>query len=270
MSEVNEQITEVNEIDNDENINSEEDKPSDEEIFDAIKLFGESLWDVFKTKKTSPLALYWRLLERVNPSEPLQIVKILLGFRKFCSEHETLIFEDRLDDLPRGALIRFGDSDRIAIPIQNFIYKSDSDTKSIIQKHLLTICAMIDPDEDKLAALQDKMKILGIDTSTKEGQFIEKILMKTKDSMQNVDASNPMSAMMGLAKSGVLTDMLNEFKGGGMNAKKLLGTMHGALGQIMNSGMMDMDPNELDNDEDDEDEDDEDEDEDEDENNKEE
>lgn len=215
---------------------------SNSKAYEAISSFVSDLWEVFgNPKKKSTLAIYKRLLDTTDPKDENRVTKVIEGFQKFLVVFENDIMNNNLDNIPRGTVIRFGTSDIVKLEIQKFIYQSEDDIQEAIRQHLITISAIIQPSKEKINSLRQmekrKLPELNIDSSTKEGAFINDIMNKAKDTMENVDTENPGAAIMGLLQSGVIQDMVtglqSSAQSGEMDMGKLLGTMQGAIGTLM-------------------------------------
>jgi len=208
------------------------------EAFAAIITFVNDLWDVFgKNNSANPLALYHRLIGRINMSDTEGIQKAVYGFSEFLKVHEPNLANNQLDKIPRGTVIKYGTSDKIHLEIQKFIYQSDSATKEAIVRHLLTISTILEPNKEKLAQLEKRIADLSIDTSTKEGKFVSNLMERAKTSMTSVNTEDPMQAMMSIFQSGIIQEMvvgLQQGVGSGeMNTQALLGVMQSAIGSIL-------------------------------------
>jgi hypothetical protein len=208
--------------------------------FNAVITFVHDIWDVFgNPKKATPLALYRRLIEHIKFADSDAINKVLNGFKEFFSMYEKSILSNNLDSIPRGVVIRYGESKSVYLDIQKYIYQTqkDPETRAAIRQHLVTISAILDPDSKKLEELDKRINELNIDLDSKEGEFITGIMHKAKSSMENVDTENPGQAIMGLLSSGVIQEMVSGLQygvsSGEMDMQKLLGSMQTAIGSIM-------------------------------------
>lgn len=210
------------------------------EAFSAIVSFVNDLWEVFgSTKTVTPLALYHRLIEHIKFTDSEGIQKAIAGFTTFMGEYETILVKNELSKIPRDTFIRYGDSDKVYLEIQKYLYlaRNDTCTIEVIRQHLLTICTILDPNKEKIAELEKRINELKVDTSTREGQFITGIMEKAKTTMEGVDTDDPMKAMMGIFSSGVIQEMVSGLQqgvgSGEMDMQRLLGTMQSAIGAIM-------------------------------------
>ena len=209
-------------------------------VFRAVKSFVDDLWNVFSTKGTSALAVYRRLLSTKLETDADALEKVKMGFARFLLAHEDKLVNNTLDTLPAGATIRYDKSDRIRIDIQKYYSRSDSVGKEAIRRHLINISYIMDPSEQKDAILAEEMSELGIESNTNEGRFIAGIVSKAKESMGDIDSTDPMQATMSLMSSGILQEMIGGLQAGTdsgeLDPRKLFDSMKGVVGQFMNAG----------------------------------
>lgn len=214
------------------------------EAFNAIVSFVNDLWDAFgNVKKASPLALYHRLIENIKFTDKESIKKVVDGFSSFLKQYELSVLKGEFDSVPQGTVIKYGANARICIEIQSFFHRSrnDKETLEVIKRHLLTIGMILDPREDKMAELESSQQasdamgamLPGLDMKTEEGQFISDILEDAKNSLQDVDTSNPMAAMMAIYKGGAFQKMMSGMQSGKMNPKSLAKMMKKTLNTLL-------------------------------------
>ncbi|HMP28086.1 MAG TPA: hypothetical protein PKD85_00715, partial [Saprospiraceae bacterium] len=223
------------------NVTKKSTSKKDREAFNAIFSFVGDIWDLFgQTKKVDPLVLYHRLISNTKLSDTDSIEKIIAGFKAFLTIYNDDVLKLTLDNIPKGTKIQYGTSERIYLDIQKFIHrtKNDEDSRQAIRDHLLNISCIIEPNSIKMAELEKLAKgEITVDTSTKEGAFINSIMQKAKAGMKNVDANNPMAAMAGIFQSGVVQDMMKGLQegvaSGDMKMDKLLGSMQSAIGSVL-------------------------------------
>lgn len=226
--------------------------------FTAIVNFVTDLVSVYGGgNKTSPLALYTRLVvNHIKFTETDRIDSALQGFNAFFDAHGASVIKCEWDRIPENTRIRYGQSDRIYLEIQKYIYQSRSNpgTLNAIREHLLTIQAILRPTDtsvlvqelEKMSAASNNAQLappsdfkaaLNIDENTNEGRFIAGIMNKTKDALEGFDTSNPATALVGLAQSGVVQELIGGLQGGvsggQLDMGKLLATMTGALQGLM-------------------------------------
>lgn len=206
--------------------------------FEAIVSFVKDLNEVFgSTTKATPISLYSRFVDHINPETHTEAMnKIVQGFETFFANNVGNLSEEKVGNIPRGTCIPY--SEKVHLEIQKYLYKADPETRSVIITHLLTIFAILHPDGKVLKNLERRTKgLIDIDTTTNEGQFINDLMEKAKDSMQDTDLSNPGNAMMGLFQSGVFGELMSGLESGSKNGsidmKKMMRTIRGALDSIL-------------------------------------
>lgn len=211
------------------------------QAFTAIKQFVDALSDIYDKKKgITPLGLYRRLLTFVKSdmSEEINIRKFLRGFALFYNKNNEYLVSDNLNRVPRGTHISY--SKNAYIDIQKFIYKSrnDLDILQQIRIHLLTIQAFLETDDAKADYLLQKVS--ETENFSVEDQFVNNIVQKAQTAIDGLDsesANNPMTAVSGLMKSGILTEMIvglqNQVGSGQMDPSRLLQSMQGTMSKVL-------------------------------------
>lgn len=214
------------------------------EAFTAVLSFVDDLWSVFgsdesKTKKKSPLYLYKYLVEKITFKDTNGINTVLNSFKAFFAVHEDSIMNDNLQNIPRDTVIRYGESPRVYLEIQKYIYQTQKDkpTQEAIRQHLITISSILEPNKKKLAELDKSLH--AISNNSNEGQFISDIMGRAQSKVNNlgdIDMNNPASAVMGLFQSGIITDMVAGMQegvaSGRMDPKKLMSTMQSMMSSM--------------------------------------
>src|SRR5207244_7793045 len=112
----------------------------------------------------------------------------------FINYEKCLKDVEELADIPRGTVIRYGESKTVFLEIQKYIFKGNEDDREIIRQHLVTIAATIDPSEKKLKALENSAPVLekmGLNDGSCEGQFVSAIMRKAKKSMEETNTDDP-------------------------------------------------------------------------------
>ena len=211
------------------------------EAFNAIVEFVNDLWIVFgDPKRSSPLALYRRLISHIKPTDVDAIDKILYGFKIFLTTYDDAILNNKLDLIPRGVTIQYSRSKAAFLEIQKYIYKTknEPDTRETIRIHLVTISAILEPSEKKLSELDKKIEDLTKGLNNKESEFISNIMTKAKDSFSDENmGTDPTQAILGLFSSGVIQDMVvgmqHGVSSGELDMHRLLGSMQNMLGNII-------------------------------------
>lgn len=200
--------------------------------YDAIKQFVDELFTVFGGGKPTPLALYYRIIQKIQPTETERIEQVVGGFTEFCSKYSSYLIEQD-KPFPENVNIGFVGSSKVYIQISTFIQQSDPESRNVIYSHLLAISSILEKDPERAKALTEKfsesvsstqgqmppiadiMKTVGLDTNSEEGKYVENIMSKVDGVVKNMnglDTSDPMTMIGALMSSGALTDM---FSGGG-------------------------------------------------------
>jgi hypothetical protein len=212
------------------------------QAFTAIKQFVDALADIYDKKKgVSPLGLYRRLLTfvKADQSEKINIQKFLRGFYEFYKTNNVHLVSNNLAQIPRGTHIVY--SKNAYIDIKKFIYKShrDGDILQQIRIHLLTIQAFLETDDAKADFLLQKVS--ETENLSAEDTFVNNIVQKAQTAINNLDdetTNNPMAAVSGLMKSGILTDMIvglqTQVGSGQMDPSRLLQSMQGTMAKVLN------------------------------------
>lgn len=175
----------------------------------TIKNFVQCLWKAFGDRTSEKaLAMYVRLLDRIDWNKQEEANKVFEPFKIFFIEHIPTI-KSNLKQLPRGVRIRFGSCDNIYVDVQRFVFKSDTDEVDVIRSHLLLINAALSPTDENINSADDGF--LGcIDQSTPEGRYLyskfRSIMSKIRSLVQDQgqESVTVESVMMYLASSGEL------------------------------------------------------------------
>ena len=205
----------------------------------AIKDFVSDLSSIFGGPQSSALALYNRLIKHVENTDSADgLGKYIMGFRVFFANYEKSLesVESMSSEIPRGTVIRYGDSPKIFIEVQRFIHKANIDQKEAIRQHLLTICAVLDPNDKNLGALDAAAPVLekmGFGGNSAENRQIQATIDKAKKAMVGFESNDPGEAIAHLMQSGVIGNMISGFKDGlenkTLDPSKLMGTLQNTL-----------------------------------------
>jgi len=222
------------------------DNCEDEKLaFRAIKELVEDLWDLFgNPKKANPLALYRRLINHIDEEEPGPgIQKCVSGFKTFIVANSEFLSNSTrmMKSIPRNSVIYYGDSNSVFLEIQKFLFQAQDENREAIRQHLLTISAILDPNERNLTDLEDSSPILekmGLNDGSREGDFVSGIMNKAKNTIGSLDdTDDPSVAIMGLFSSGIITDMVKGLQSGvqdgSMDMNRLLTSMQGAMASVI-------------------------------------
>jgi hypothetical protein len=123
--------------------------------FKALSSFVDELSELFE-KKHHPLKLYKRLISKTTLSHETAILKHIDAFRTFCLENRETIKTRKVDNI-KGT-IQY--SSRVYIDLAEiFKYcKDDNETLDAIWNHILTISAIVDPENNAKEILKKRMK----------------------------------------------------------------------------------------------------------------
>jgi len=192
--------------------------------FKAISNFTTCLEEVFGEEQKS-LKLYAHLINKTTLAHEKPILKHMEAFRKFCVENR-----DALEQKDHTKLVskNISYSNRVYINIFNILDIADTETKSIIWKHLLTISVLVDPTWKAREVLKQGIK------DGSELDFLQNIIDKVE---QNVDPnSNPLEAVNSIMKSGVFQELVgglgNGLKNGNLDLNKLMGSVQSLVGNL--------------------------------------
>lgn len=220
---------------------------SDKELkaFSAINQFVEALWEVYGDEKTvSPLALYRRLIEKITLKDVQSIQRFVGGFRTFFNQYETAILENKLENIPEGTCIHYGEGGRIYLEVQKFLNRADPESREAIRRHLINVSKEIDPSPLKLKELQKQMSQMMADNGNAdapEAQLMQNLIGTLQESMGDIQSdTNPMDAVMRMISNPALiqnvTKTMSGFiasQNGQIDPMKMMMNMAGMMQQMM-------------------------------------
>lgn len=204
------------------------------EIYKSIQEFVGELAVAYPSDKG--VALYNRLLHSPHMNSGFDaIAKHISPFDIFFEKYGEKILDK--DEPVDGAKIHYNKSEKIVLDISKYLEKGDKPTRDVIKQHLRTIRIMINPSEDELRKMEESVKEMGIDTSSKEGAFIHGILDEAKGAMEGMEGDDPAMAIGSLLSSGIVQKMIGGLQQGmntgELDMGKLFGTMQTAMGALM-------------------------------------
>jgi hypothetical protein len=213
--------------------------------FESIVEFTNELYEYFgytkKNGKPSPLSLYHRLMGHVKFADTVTMKKFIDGFTNFFNEHSKCIIDGKHDELPRGTIIKYNNSNTICLEIQLYIHKSNDEMKKCIGSHLIAICNHTNPSEkvhDKVAQMMKEnggaAPNLNIDTGTNEGKFLSNILADTSKLLPVMkDIDSPMAAVGAIMQSGLMQNLWNNLENGVKNNELDPKKLQGMVGEVI-------------------------------------
>lgn len=205
--------------------------------FKAITSFVKDLSEVFGKMQKS-LALYSRLLEKTGIMHTGPIQKHIEAFKLFCMNNREAIRERNISKISHPR-ISYSD-EKVYIDIPSIFKLADNDTKKVIWSHILTISALVDPENNAKKILKENMTSSKVDLDLgdgKEGEFLTNLISKVESSIKPEEiGDNPMNAISSLMSSGVLPELIGSMQNGLTNNEldlsKLMGTVQGLIGQM--------------------------------------
>lgn len=195
-------------------------------IFDTISNFINNLNEIFGTEFVN-LQLYNRILEKTTVSHKDAITKHVELFREWCRSNEKSILDKNYSEFEEN---KISYSDKVFINFTEIFEKSDLDTKKVIWQHILTICAMTNPQIKAKEILQKE------NDKTNENNFLKNMIEKVEDNVgDTTNISNPMEAMGSMMSSGIFNDLVNNMTSGLQNGELDLGKLMGSVNDMVTS-----------------------------------
>lgn len=188
-------------------------------VFSHISDFVCDLADLYGKKQHS-LMLYKHLLDKTKITHKDAIRKHITCFRDFLKKNKDAILEKNHELIQLNDIVY---SQKVKIQMDEIFKIADEDSKKAIWGHLLVLYNDYDPNNETISLLKKTLK-----TTEKEENFISSIVEKIE---KNVDpnASDPLTAIMGLMNSGVINEVVssisNGFQDGTIDINKLMGNV---------------------------------------------
>jgi hypothetical protein len=201
--------------------------------FKAISNFTNDLAQLFATKQRS-LKLYSRLISKTTLCHDQAILKHIDAFKSFCVSNREAIKSHNIKSLVDN---KISYSTRVFIDMKQIFQLADSESKSVIWKHLLYISALVDPAGKAKDILKENMSKTNTNNN-KETEFLSNIIDKVEKHVK--PDGNPMDAVSSIMQSGIFTDLIsgmnNGLSDGNLDLSKLMGAVQGMVGSL--SGQM--------------------------------
>lgn len=212
--------------------------------FKALSSFVDELSELFE-KKHHPLKLYKRLISKTTLSHENAILKHIEAFRKFCIENRETIKSRDINGIT--GTIEY--SSRVYIDLSEIFKhcKDDNETVDAIWNHILTISAIVDPQNNAKEILKKRMKKSGSKPSGNRGGASNLIasLMSSMESQVNssqlVEESqgDPTKLISGIMSSGIFQNLLSNVTKSlneeNMDINSLVGVAQSMLAGINNN-----------------------------------
>jgi hypothetical protein len=174
-------------------------------------------------KQQKSLALYARLIEHMQISNEVSIVRVVSGFDDYIRVNQAAIEakdEATLQD------VNIAYSDKIFLNLAAIFKKADAETKSVIWAHLLTIYAILYPTSKAKEILRTSLETPPQEATGAEASVIQEMIGKLQPHLSGGDGDNPMATIMGLVQSGVFAELMGTLDKGvnekGLDPKSLL------------------------------------------------
>jgi hypothetical protein len=199
-------------------------------VFSRINDFVCDLADNFGKQQHS-LMLYKHLLDKTRITHKDAIRKHINCFHEFLKRNKDAIMEKDESKLKDTDICY---SQKVKIQLDEILKTCDTESKNAIWGHLLALYNDIEPNNETLSLLKKTLK-----PTEKEENFISSLVEKIE---KNIDpnASDPMSAIMGLMNSGVINEVVSSistgFSDGTIDVNRILGNVK----DTMNSSGIDI------------------------------
>jgi hypothetical protein len=179
--------------------------------FKALSSFVDELSELFE-KKHHPLKLYKRLISKTTLSHENAILKHIEAFRKFCVENRDTIKSRDMNGI-KGTIEY---SSRVYIDLSEIFKhcKDDNDTVDAIWNHILTISAIVDPQNNAKEILKKRMKKSGSKQNSGASNLISSLMSSMEsqvNSSQLLEESqgDPTKLISGIMSSGIFQNLLS-------------------------------------------------------------
>lgn len=204
--------------------------------FEAIIAFVADLWDVHKTTKKTPMALYHRILSNIRLTDTDAIDRTIVGFANFFHLHGEKVTTDKMNEIPDGTRIMYGTkTETIYLDISRIWKMSDTDSKVALRAHLLTISGRLDPNTSTLRELEKLMSGASAEgTSEGFGGLLSGMATEFSTVMKDVPDGDPEAALDKVIDSGMIKRLFRKIKGsvdrGEIDPTKVVSTFGGVKG----------------------------------------
>lgn len=204
--------------------------------FRAIKDFVADLYDLHKASNPTQLGNFHKILQSIEETNQESMKRVENSFKFFFENNYDIFKTGDLLKLEQTTRIEY--SPRVYILIQKYYYKSDSDSRRDILKHLNAIHAIINPTDENIGKLKQPKLIEG---DSEEANFLNGILQSSEETFKNMgplDMSNPTAMIAQMMKSGMAGNFMNMLKDGmsgkkKLNIKKLMRTLNQAIEKMV-------------------------------------
>tara|TARA_B100000900_G_C20527230_1_gene694721 strand:- start:195 stop:956 length:762 start_codon:yes stop_codon:yes gene_type:complete len=195
-------------------------------VFNSITNFIKDLNDCFGSNHKS-LQLYNRLIEKTTVAHKDAIAKHISIFKTWCTVNEKSIVEQNFKTLEGN--IEY--SEKCFINLRDIFNEADSQQRTSIWKHILLICAYINPNINAKEILQKE--------DSNEKDFLKDMITKVEENVGDTEnLENPMQAVANMMSSGVFNELVGSMssglQNGELNLNKLMGTVNNMVTTLTN------------------------------------
>jgi hypothetical protein len=207
---------------------------NDLQAFQTISDFVSNLHECFGSRKNKSLNLYYRLISKLSFNDDELILKHIEVFKSFCVKNRKAI----INRTTNFASTRIKFSEKIFIDMNYIFNHSDEDTTPIIWEYLLSIRALVDP-ENKTKELLKQLKKTNTDNPSPENDLIANMFNLISSNMPNTDDNNsinPMEIIGTMMNSNLLGNLMGSMntnlENGNIDFGKLLNSVQGLVDNV--------------------------------------
>jgi hypothetical protein len=175
--------------------------------------------------------LYKHLVDKTKITHKDAIRKHINSFREFLKRNKEAIVEKNPDLLKDKDIVY---SQKVKIQMDEIFKLADEESKKAIWSHLLVLYNDYDPNNETVSLLKKTLK-----PTEKEENFVSNIVEKIEKSI-DPNASDPISAIMGLMNSGVINDVVSTISTGFQDGTIDINRIMGNVKESMNSSGIDI------------------------------
>jgi hypothetical protein len=171
-------------------------------------------------KKQHSLMLYKHLVDKTKITHKDAIRKHINNFRDFLKKNRDAIMEKNASLLKETNIVY---SQKVKIQMDEIFSMADEESKKAIWSHLLVLYNDYDPNNETVSLLKRTLK-----PTEKEENFVSNIVEKIEKSI-DPNATDPISAIMGLMNSGVINEVVSTistgFQDGTIDINRIMGNV---------------------------------------------
>lgn len=199
--------------------------------FQTITDFVDNLQDFFgqeQNQYTKSLNMYHRLINNMSFKDEDLILRHIKCFKNFCLNNRTQITNRDLN--LKNPKIMF--SNKIYIDLSYIFQNADTDTQNVIWEYILSISALVDP-ENKAKELLQKLKHSDINHS--ENNFLFDMIENMNGTIQDTECTNPMEMFGSVINSGLMSNIVENISSNVENGNIDIGKLMNTAQTLMNT-----------------------------------